>query len=362
MFTNLYHILQIMQKSCYKRLINTSGDIFCDTLKYGQQCFVCITKNAGIQGYTSVVCPNENSKCVIGKRTGKNGKIYACGQGYGKNSMFVYDLDCLMASLQTLSKTQKEIDTYINEESVTRIRRVLHNIRSINAHSLQEMRSLVPEYVLRQHKEKSCDEVEGFVKKYTRKTAMSIFRVSKDLYEIKAEFSVYDKLIKGESSVDKRPYNIRDVIMTVLYPFFEDFNKKDVIVNVESYYKSIPVDFETFQVAIYHIIENASKYIRKGTNANISFDVLGDEYQLIRFQMQSLFITQEEKELIFNEGYSGISALDSKLNGDGIGMFRAKRLIELNGGTISVDAGTDKFEDNELCYANNTFLIKLPLR
>ena len=361
MSINLFHTLQIMPKSCYKRLLGPSGDIFCDTLKYGQDCFSCIDEHSNLTGYTAIVCPQENDKCVIGRRMSKCGIVYACGKEYGKNSLFVHDLDCLLASLNTLAKTQREINVYINEESVTRVRRVLHNIRSINAHSLQEMRTLVPETVLKQHKERSCEELEKFIRKNTKKTATSIFRISKDLYEIKAEFSVYDKLIKGESSVDKRPYNIRDVIMIVLYPFFEDFNKKNVIVNVDTYYNSIPVDFETFQVAIYHIIENASKYIRQDTEAHISFETL-NEYQNIKFQMQSLYISQEERDLIFNEGYSGINARHAKLNGDGIGMFRAKRLIELNGGILHVEAGDNKIQDNELYYADNVFLIKLPLK
>ena len=88
-----------------------------------------------------------------------------------------------------------------------------HNIRSINAHSLQEIRTLIPESVLKKHKDKSCKDVEDFIRKNIERTAQSIFRISKDLYEIKAEFSIYDKLIKGEEKVSKRLYNIRDVIM-----------------------------------------------------------------------------------------------------------------------------------------------------
>ena len=165
MSINLFHTLQIMPKNCYKRLLSVSGDIFCDTLKYGQDCLYCIEENAATQRYNSITCPKENDKCLIGRRTSKYGIVYACGKEYGKNSLFLYDLDCLSASLNTLSKTQREVNIYINEESVTRVRRVLHNIRSINAHSLQEMRTLVPENVLKQHKDRSCEELERFIKK-----------------------------------------------------------------------------------------------------------------------------------------------------------------------------------------------------
>lgn len=350
-----------MQKNCYKRLLDSTGTMFLDTLEYADECCNCISLNINSsKDYCSISCPKNKEKRLIGKKNTNMGKVYACGQNYGKSNLFQIDLDCLSASLTTLSKTKKDIDKYQQEEYATRIRRVLHNIKTINAHSLQELRNLIPESLLKQHKENSCDELESVIKKRIPATAISIFRLSRDLYEIKSEFSVYEKLIKGKDKITKRPYNIRDVIMTVLYPFFEDFKRKQVVVNVENCYESIPIDFETFQVAVYHIIENASKYIKDKTFANISFD-LSREYIQIRFSMQSLFIAQNEVDTIFNEGVSGESAKQSKLSGEGIGMYRARKLIEINGGTLVVQAGKDSIMYNSINYATNVFIIQLPL-
>ena len=311
------------------------------------------------KGYSSIICPKDNNKSLVGKRHVNAGFVFACGQGYGKNTLFVQDLDALTSSLSMLSKTEHEVEQYIKDESVTRIRRVLHNIRSINAHSLQEMRALVPDNYLKLHKNKSLGKFEEIISRKIKDTANSFFQISKDLYEIKAEFSVYDKLVKGEVELNRRPYNIRDVIMTVLYPFFEDFSNKNVVVTVEDYYDSIPIDFESVQVAFYHIIENMSKYIQRDTNAIISFKK-NNNHQLIEFQMHSLYMGQDEIDMIFTEGYSGINAKKAHLNGDGIGMYRAKKLIELNGGTLSVNAGPVNIIDNNLEYALNHFIINLP--
>lgn len=351
-----------MQKNCYKRLIDSLGNVFLDNLEYKDDCLKCISEGiSSSKEYCAVKCPKNNEKRLIGKKSSNSGVVYACGQNYGKNNLFITDIDCLSSSLSTLSKSKKDIDKYQQEEYATRIRRVLHNIRSINAHSLQEIRNLIPESLLKQHKDKSCDELESIIKKKTYATAMSIFRLSKDLYEIKSEFSVYDKLVKGNVSISKRMFNIRDVIMTVLYPFFEDFSKKQVVVNVEQCYESVPIDFETFQVAMYHIIENASKYIRKKTNANISFNRDKNNMNII-FAMQSLFISDEESNLIFQEGVSGEEAKKNKQSGEGIGMYRAKKLIEINGGFLSVKAGKEKVLDHNSYYAENVFIIQLPLK
>ena len=348
-----------MQKNCFKRLVNKHGSIFCDTLKYNQECITCIMNNKAAKGYSSINCPKDNIKSLIGKRHVNSGFVFACGQGYGKNSLFVQDLDALTSSLSTLSKTEYEVEKYINDEFVTRIRRVLHNIRSINAHSLQEIRALVPDYYLKHHKNRSLRKFVEIISQNIEGTANSFFRISKDLYEIKAEFSVYDKLVKGEVELNRRPYNIRDVVMTVLYPFFEDFSNKNVVVTVEDYYDSIPIDFESVQVALYHIIENMSKYIQRNTNANISVRKNNNQL-LVDFQMHSLYIEQEEVDMIFIEGFSGKNAKKAHLNGEGIGMYRAKKLVELNGGSLSVKAGPVDTIDNNLEYALNQFIINLP--
>ena len=334
-----------------------------DDLPDKEACMRCIADNAksDIKGYSSVRCLLDNTNKLVGKRVVNSGIVYLCGFGYGKRRLFLYDLDCLSSSLKALSSIKDDIEKYKKNEYVARIRRVFHNVRSINAHALQEMRALIPERILRQHKNMSVNEVESLVKTKSSETALTLFRISKDLNEIKSEFSIYSRLLNGDQKIDKRYYNIRDIIMLVVYPFFEDFNKKDVVINVDSFYDNVPVDFETFQVAIYHIIENASKYIQPHTNAHITFRK-DSMCLLIEVGMKSLHIDIDEVDAIFLEGHSGKEAIRSKLNGDGIGLYRAKRLIELNNGVLSVYPGKEVEESNGLYYSENRFCLSIPLQ
>ncbi len=105
---------------------------------------------------------------------------------------------------------------------------------------------------------------------------------------------------------------------------------KRTYIDVEEYYEKVYVDFEALQVAIYHIIENAAKYIEPDTTAYIKFNIEGD-VQYVIFEMNSLYIHPDEESEIFNEGYSGLLATQLRKAGKGIGMYRAKRLIGLNG-------------------------------
>lgn len=81
------------------------------------------------------------------------------------------------------------------------------------------MRALIPGKILRQHKSKIVDEVESLVESKPNDTALALFRISKDLNKIQSEFSIYSRLINVDQHVDKRPYNIRDIMMLVVYTF-----------------------------------------------------------------------------------------------------------------------------------------------
>lgn len=354
-----------MEKKSYKRLTDIESVEFLNTLQY-PRCADCIMKNSKSfsKGYGFVCCPMTQSQRIIGMRLVKSGEVLLCGEGYGKSQLFSTDLDCLCSSLSTLEKTKVDIEKVkervMQEESVGRIRRVLHNIKTTYAHALQEMRNLIPDSVLRQHRRDSCADFESVIRNNIKDTARTLFRISKDLYEIKSEFSIYDKLKAGKMSIDKRPYNIRDIIMLVLYPFFEDFNKSDVFVDVKNFNDSVSVDFETFQIAIYHIIENMAKYVRPHTDVTISF-LYNKKSLSIIFNMQSVHIEKSEIKDIFKEGYSGLEAKKSKKDGEGIGMYRAQVLLDLNGGTISVEPEDQYEEAKGIKYSSNKFIIILPL-
>lgn len=350
-----------MAKICSKQLIDSNGIVFLDTLLDSSRCSLCIVNRINEQSYdnSEVICPIDSQRKIVGYRNINAGQVLLCGYGYGKKQLFKFDLDCISSSLSVLNQTKGEIIRFQKDEYVARVRRVLHNIRTLNAHSLQEMRALIPEYILKQHKTQSCKDVANILVGKKNETALTFFRLSKDLYQVKSEFSVYNKLINGNISLDKRCYSVRDILMLVLYPFYEDFNRKNVIVIVEDFYKNANIDFETIQIALYHIIENAAKYVKPSTDIVVEFSEENNVY-CICISMQSLFIEKQEELLIFKEGYSGKQAVLAKLKGEGIGMYRAKTFIELNGGTITFSAGSDLINEGKLIYSHNSILIKIP--
>ena len=86
-----------------------------------------------------------------------------------------------------------------------------------------------------------------------------------------------------------------------------------------------------------------AKYVRPHTDVTISFSYNKKSLSII-FNMQSVHIEKSEIKDIFKEGYSGLEAKKSKKDGEGIGMYRAQVLLDLNGGTINVEP-EDQYEE-----------------
>lgn len=345
-----------MAKSCYKRIVSTSGEVILDSFP-DPSCGQCIGRiNVDC---SKIRCPIQRIDRWLGYRKTNSGDVTVCAD-YGKNKGFIADFDSITGSLRSLCATRDEIIEYREEESIKRIRRVLHNVRTINAHSLMEMRGIVPDSFFKQHMKEAIVFATEHIKNNAARTAHSVLEIAKDLYSIKTEFSVYDKLIKGDEALVKKYYNIRDVLMTVAYPFFGDFTNKKVFVDIQPYHESVRFDFETMQVAFYHIIENTAKYVKPNTVVRISFPIELNSQKVV-FDMISLHIEEDEVDKIFREHYSGKEAIKSEQQGEGIGLYRSKRLVEMNKGTLTVKAGGDITEYNGIEYSPNSFVFSLPL-
>jgi signal transduction histidine kinase len=75
--------------------------------------------------------------------------------------------------------------------------------------------------------------------------------------------------------------------------------------------------------------------------------------------MTSILVLKNEINDIFLEHYSGFWAKETEMNGHGIGMFYAKRLIEMNKGRIEFVPGEELYRLNGIPYAHNTIIIEL---
>ena len=336
-----------------RKIIDKENNVILDTLPT-RECIECIISNTK-NGYAQIECKNDKLCKRIAYYVGKEGKLLLCSSDSKTTKLFKEEFYALIPCIKSFS----DIANRVSVESFQRIDRVIHNLKSINGHAIQELENLVPQTDIGNNQ--NVEYVTKEIQEHPKEAALTFFRMAKFNRAMKAEFTVYDRLLHGDNiSLQKQYHKVPGIVMSVLYPFFADFHEKEVYVYVDTIDTKVLLDFETFYVALYHLIENATKYVKPKTQISITFIAENNKFT-IKMNMQSLYIENDEENNIFNEGYSGVWAKKTNRQGKGIGMFRARKLIELNDGILELKAGDDISMADGIKYATNTFIISMPI-
>lgn len=257
-----------------------------------------------------------------------------------------------------------EVKNAIAKKEAERVNRLFHNLTSLNGHSIQEIYALIPQEKLLENFRNQKKVVKEYLEIDPSAAAETILRLLKNEMSAKSEFSVYRKLYDPNPVLRVAKHEIHKVILNVVTLFFQDLADRNVKVYISASNQKLNFDYDSFQVAIYHILDNAAKYAEPDTDIMIGFVSEVDKYK-ISFEMTSLHISPDELDLLFEEGYSGVQAKIFGGAGSGLGMGLIRQLLELNNAKIYIKAGAPQpsskaiiFEERK--YAKNSFTIEFP--
>ena len=299
-------------------------------------------------------CPEYGGKRRQGLRVTNSSNCFLCCDKTKTTRLFRNKIEALSYAVPDLKIPVGEI----RAEEQKKVNRLVHNLTSINAHNIQEIYDLVPQDVLAQNWRKQVEFIKEEVSKDLDKAAMTFLRIAKHNTHMRSEFSIYRKIERDDNiELDKKEHNLRNVLLNTLHTFFSDFSKRNIYVDVSDFYFKVNFDYETIQVAFYHLIENASKYTLPDTKISIIASE-ADETINLKFQMISAHVKPDEELEIMKEGISGEMAKKMNLQGDGIGMWRINQMLEINDGVFEVNFGTIKERRMGLCFSDNEFILK----
>lgn len=292
----------------------------------------------------------------------KNGemKVY----GFTTDKDYIASSQKFRTALSVIKDSAYNIELVIADSRSSMNRntsRLLHNLTSLNAHNIQEIYSLLPQEMLANRTSGQVKLVEGIISSQLRDAAFALLRIAKNNAAMKTEFAVFNKLFDSNPKLQKKSHNVHKVLMNVFYIFFADFTDKDVKVEVEcDGVQTAYFDYESIHVALFQVIENAVKYIQPKTRLLVNI-IESDEAISIRFEMISLQINRSEQKAIFDEGVSGYFSERTVKSGSGIGLSRARDILDLNSASIDVDFDSKTLHTVlGVPYQTNIFLIKLP--
>jgi K+-sensing histidine kinase KdpD len=254
-----------------------------------------------------------------------------------------------------------DINERLKATTQQHVNRLIHNLVTLNAHNIQEVYSIIPQEVMQDKRIGWKQRVIEQVNDDPYEASLALVRIAKNTLKMKTEIDVYNTLLTDNPVLKFKNHQIHRVLMNVVYVFFPEFTDKGIHVNVSESNDTVFVDYETFQVAIYHIIENTVKYIKPQSEFNIKIIKNPVTRKIcINFEMVSLCIRPHEVDKIFIEGYSGEMAKLSNRAGSGIGMPRAKSLLEHNNAKLRVLPKFDTAHEVMLGreYQNNVFVVE----
>lgn len=323
-----------------------------------ESCEKCLLEHS--KSYSSYNCPFDGRKARLGNRQNSSGEIIICSVDSKTTKNFHSLLDAFDMSLSEIVSTFSDLKGYADKCSKNQVDLLAHNIKTLSGQAIQRLYTVVPQETLILNYKEVVKTVSDIIASKTELTAKALIQISKINMGIKSEFSAYERLSSKGKIPNTSYVNPRNVIMIVIYMFLPDFSDKNVYVDVSEFYSSYKLCFEDLQVASYYIIENAVKYIMPGSRLKVDFLVKGN-LLYVNLDMISLYIRDGEENEIFKLNYSGEMAKKSNKAGKGIGMYRAKQIIQCNNGDISVEPGEVEREKDGLSYAHNVFIITLPI-
>ena len=114
-----------------------------------------------------------------------------------------------------------------------------------------------------------------------------------------------------------------------------------------------------FEIVPYVIIDNAIKYSPHHGKVDVK---IGDNDGLISVRISSLgpYMSQEEREKVFQRGFRGVVAQERDDSGSGMGLFLAHNIVERFEGNISIQVEEHSIETSNGPCHEITFEVNVP--
>ena len=341
-----------------KRIIYGTDEILLDNLKF-TDCENCLSKvNSGCE--YNIICPVDNANRRVGRKKSSKGYALVCAEGLTTRN-FRIELQNVVDSIPQLLRFRKEIERSVHKEELQKMDRIIHNIKTQNAHAIQELTNYIDPEQFVYDIRSLIPGVSNKIKKNTLRAAFVLLRLAKINTAMSQEIFIYDHITHKESKyqLEKRKYDLHAVLMLVFHEFMPDFSNKQVTINVMDYEEKVVFDFTVIRFIFYHLIANAVKYIKPNSILSVSFDEDSNN-NIVSFSMTSYHIFKEDLDKIYTEGYSGKIAVEQKTAGLGLGMYLVDIMVKLHNAKLLINPGEEENKNGKISYSENEFVLYIP--
>jgi len=142
------------------------------------------------------------------------------------------------------------------------------------------------------------------------------------------------KIEEGRHLYKFNLYNFEEIVQSVIKSYREMIRKKELQFEFKTLNERLPkvkVDAEKITLAIQNFIDNAVRYTKPGGMVTVG---LKSNKKEIEFSIQDtgIGIPEDQQKNIFKKFFRGSNALKMETEGNGLGLYIAKNIIEAHGG------------------------------
>ena len=160
-----------------RKIVSKQGELICDSLPYSE-CTYCILTNQ-CHGYANIKCQSDNKNKRIAYHKNDTGELFVCSQSAKTTKLFKDEVNSIVYCLKSLILLSSEVRQYTMAETSNRVNRVIHNLKSINAHAMQELYALVPQEQLLKNVRENSKIVENAIKERCSAGCFNVFSYGK---------------------------------------------------------------------------------------------------------------------------------------------------------------------------------------
>lgn len=145
--------------------------------------------------------------------------------------------------------------------------------------------------------------------------------------------------------------DVNDVIKRIIPMFTEQYKTRKFVQKLNSSLPPARLDEDKFQQILTNLIDNAAKYSTDGKTVTISTE-LSENFVEIKITDEGVGIKQEDFDKVFKKFSRLENHLTSTTQGNGLGLYITKQLVENMGGQISFTSEINK---------GTTFRVLMPV-
>lgn len=147
----------------------------------------------------------------------------------------------------------------------------------------------------------------------------------------------------GQSLIESKPVFLNDLLSRYLHENRDYIENKGFTLetDIEEPVPPVMIDTDSFETIIGNLIENALKYSEEEKELSVSLHHR-DKNIIIKVRDSGVGIPKSAQKHVFDKFYRVEDAMTAETKGHGLGLSIVRNLVQLNGGSVTVDSEEGK--------------------